>query len=237
MNVAVSSIKGDISEYLMISPESRPDTPLSVVFDLKFAAPAGNLQTQTMLRVDLRSGQFVLQEAEAEHCVYVKFEGPLTSHGMLIDEEGRFRVIVVGGLDKTQYIVVRDETIFMFHLEKTVRSLREAMVELMIHNLGNSAIPYKRTARTINQFFTKAFRAVLKENMVFQAGLVNWSQTQMKCRVYLNAKDPADSMISINGFVYGWNPDDYPTDQVSKECRRVKRHHRCKPRTQHVTVS
>lgn len=237
MNVAVSDIKGDINSYLMMSAEARPNTALSVVFDLRFESFGAPSTEQTLVRVDTRNGQFVLQDAEAEHAVYAKFEGPIVSHGMLTDEEGRFRLIALGGVDKTQFIVVRDSTIFMFALPVTSRSLKDAIIELMIHNLGNSATGYKRTARTINGFFTKALKPLIKERIVFAAGLVNWSQVQMKVRVYLDPKDLSDSMISINGYVYGWDPDDYPNDQVGRECRRIKRHHRCKPRTPNPVVS
>lgn len=190
------------------------------------------------LRVVARTGAptFIdrLEDTHTDPVISVVLSHPIVSYGMMEGSNGDFRFITIGCTEQTHYIVVRDIVSFTFYVPRPSTTIEEAVFELLTNNLLKGPRIYEKTAAIIGDFFPRIMTAVHDDLTILRTTIRTADKLDLPCRIYFDPENPADSMISVDGYVYKYNLNVYPKSQINRTLRVIekqeKRDRRAKPR-------
>lgn len=189
------------------------------------------------LRIAPRSGVPSLREPTPENdkegVVKVLLEHPILSYGMIEGAGGEFRFITIGCTGCTHYVVVRGVVSFTFYVKATSVTIEEAVFELLVNNLLKGPRIYDKTAAIIKDFFPRIMSAVHKDPVILNTIIRTAEKLDLPCRIYFDPDDHSKNMISVDGYVYGYNLNDYPKPQINRTLRVLEKQEKRDRRAQH----
>jgi hypothetical protein len=181
---------------------------------------------ERVLEVLSHTGKPKLNPEGPGPAVKVFLEGPIISYNMIVGDNGNFRFVAIGCTQRTHYVVVRGNVSFAFYVPEASTNMREAVLELLYNNLIKGPRIYIKTAMIITSFFEKIMQAVFPDPVELVTTIRSAEGEDMPCRIYFDPDAPQDAMISVGGYVYGYDLNVYPKAQINKTLRVIERNER-----------
>ena len=216
----------------------REDLDFSLLSDMGIDTAFARSTEERVLRVVARTGKPTfrdrIDDTHTDPVVSVTLNQPIISYGMMEGSNGDFRFITIGCTEQTHYVVVRGIVSFTFYVPRSSITIEEAVFELLTNNLIKGPRIYEKTAAIIGDFFPKIMTAVYDELTILKTTIRTADKLDLPCRIYFDPENPADAMISVDGYVYGYDLNVYPKQQINRTLRVIekqeKRDRRATPR-------
>jgi hypothetical protein len=174
-------------------------------------------------------------EENSDRVVKVVLNHPIISYGMIEGNNGDFRLVTIGCTERTHYVVVRGSVSFTFYVPRSSITIEEAVFELLTNNLIKGPRIYEKTAAIIADFFPKIMSAVHSELTILRTTIRSADKLDLPCKIYIDPEDASKNMISVDGYVYAYDLNEYPKSQINRTLRvlekQEKRDRRSTPRS------
>jgi hypothetical protein len=214
------------------------DEAFSLLSDLGIDNDFAQSTEERTLGVVTRTGKPTfrahLHEDPADRVLKVVLEHPIISYGMIEGNKGDFRLITIGCTERTHYVVVRGSVSFTFYIPRSSITIEEAVFELLTNNLIKGPRIYEKTAAIIADFFPKIMSAVHQDLTILRTTIRTADKLDLPCRIYFDPENHDDCRISVDGYVYGYDLNEYPKAQINRTLRvlekQEKRDRRAAPR-------
>lgn len=155
--------------------------------------------------------------------IKVMLKYPMISYNMIVGDHGNFRMIAIGSTERTHFAFVRGKISFAFYVPRSSVTMEDAIMELLYNNLIKGPRAYEKTASIIDNFYEKVLQCIFPDPVVLNTIITSFEGEEMPCRIYFDSEAPDDAMISIGGYVYGYNVNQYPRDQIQRTLKVVER--------------
>lgn len=165
--------------------------------------------------------------------IKVMLEHPMISYNMMVGDNGNFRMLAIGCTERTHFAIVRSYASFAFYVPRSSMTMQDAILELLYNNLIKGPKIYDKSASIIHNFFEKALQAIFPDPVILTTVITSVEGHEMPCRIYFDPEDPKEAMISIDGYVYGFNVNEYPKPQINRTLRIIERNENLDRRKRH----
>lgn len=233
----MSSVANEINDQYADRRPAFSDSPLRVVLhasnidgggkdsmlitDLGLEESFIHASGARVLEVFVHTGKPKLDPNGPGPVVRVNLEHPIVSYNMLVGDNGNFRMVTIGCTERTHYVVMRGNISFAFYVPRSSMTMQDAVLELLFTNLLKGPRIYVKTAIIIHKFFEKIMACVFPDPVILTTTIRSIEQHEMPCRIYFDPDDIEGTMISIDGYVYGYDLNTYPKSQINKTLRVI----------------
>lgn len=168
------------------------------------------------LQVDIESGEPVVgHDVKCGHRE-VTLVQPIVLYAVFETVDRKARFICVGCTNKTVYMIVKKELAYSFVIDMSSLTVKEAVKNLYLSNLNKGARVYRKTAQLLPNFFNTLFDAAYPERTLLEFTLTHISGVGLPVRLYHHPHQPTLNMLSVNGWVYDVDLNEFPGTQISR---------------------
>jgi len=171
---------------------------------------------ERILRISIETGMPVLEETSKRTYREVTLYQPIVSYTMFKTEDGNARFICIGCTNKTVYMIVRKELAYSFVIDMSSLTTKEAVKNLYVSNLNKGPVVFQKTAKLLNGFFDRLFAATWQEPTILTFDAKHISGDTVVVKLYLDPITPANNMMSVNGWVYDVQLNEFPSKQINR---------------------
>lgn len=183
-----------------------------VGIDKEFASSS----EERILGVETHTGKPTYLAATKDIIIDVALSYPIISYGMVVGDNGNFRLVTIGCTQRTHYVVMRGSVSFTFYIARSSLTVEEAVFELLTNNLIKGPRLYEKTAVILTDFFERLMTAVYTDLTILKTTIRTADKLDLPCKIYFDPEAPKDTMISVDGYVYGYDLNVYPKAQINK---------------------
>lgn len=141
---------------------------------------------------------------------------PIVSYSMFKTEDGNARFICIGCTNKTVYMIVRKELAYSFVIDMSSLTAKEAVKNLYVSNLNKGPVVFEKTGKLLNGFFERLFTAVYHEPTIIAFDAKHISGDSVAIKLYFDPAHPDNNMMSVNGWVYDVQLNEFPSKQINR---------------------
>lgn len=182
------------------------------------------------IRIDIRTGMLVDDPAaDKRRSREVVLTSPIMSYTLMQTNDGKVGFAIIGCTDRTVYMFLRDDLAYSFAINEVCLSAQEAVLKLYIDNVNKGKGLFARSASLIPGFFWKAFSAVHPVQILLNFDVLHSSGNPVKARLYLDPHHHEKCMLSVNGWVFGVDLNEYPLQQLSRGYNMKNKERRKRP--------
>lgn len=212
-------------------PEKPPNTVFKVELDLSALNQGKDFQplmhehiglmpafvasdVRRCLSIDISTGKPAYRADKRN--LMVPFEDPIVLYSILVAEDGKTRVVIIGTTARTYYLIGKERTGYFFIIAESSVDTKEAVINLYDNNLNKGPDVFNRTQDVTPGFFSALFKSVFDELLVYQFTVKTSGGTPVSARLYIDPNDSTRNMISVCGWVQDLELDVYPGTQIQR---------------------
>lgn len=173
------------------------------------------LNVPRVLRINIETGMPQDGNSQAPFRE-VMLHQPIVSYSMFKNKDGSARFICIGCTNKTVYMIIRKELAYSFIIDMSSLTTKEAVKNLYISNLNKGPVVFGKTSRLLNGFFDRLFTATFREPCVMPFEAKHISGETVQGKLYFDPDKPANNMLSINGYVFDVQLNEFPSKQINR---------------------
>jgi len=146
----------------------------------------------------------------------IRIEGALIAYGQVESHDHDFRMVMLSTQRRTYFLVVNGPVKFIFFITTTSVNMKDAVRNLLNDNLLRGPKFYEKTAGIMPDFWFRLLSAVITEPEIIEINLRSVNNHTVPSRVYFNPNNQTESILSIGGYCFDYQLQNFPREEIAK---------------------
>jgi len=164
----------------------------------------------------LETGLVAKPEDKDRKQATIRIEGALIAYGQVESHDHDFRMVMLSTQRRTYFLVVNGPVKFIFFITTASVNMKDAVRGLLNDNLLRGPKFYEKTAGIMQDFWFRLLSSVITEPEIIEINLRSVNNHTVPSRVYFNPNNQTESILSIGGYCFDYQLQNFPREEIAK---------------------
>jgi len=186
-----------------------------LLFDLGFTQDFIRSHEERVVKLSLVTGLPVWKDVP-EKVIELMIDSPIIGHSVIKSECGDHFVIgILRTVKQTYFSFKKGHFDFVWRTRGNAGDAQEAVKRLFETNIDRGERLYTSASKNLPDYWYKVLEAVFFDSTVIPFTLTTAKGKPVPCRLYFDPENRAATIISIGGWCYDFDLNNYPSKQIN----------------------